>query len=329
MLSTNYIRCHGSGNRFLLLDAAAEPRLESLGEHPALVSRLCTIDGPTDGLLLVVRRDGGYGMRMFNTDGSEAEMCGNGIRCVARLVAERYLRGADAFDLWSGGRRYAVRCEEPIFAGLPTIRVELPIRLASEDFPPSLACGAEGFVGRPIEALDPELRFTYLNLGNPHLAAAVDKIDTARLARLGERVKELSALFPRGINVSLFVPCGGQEIFTATCERGVGITSSCGTAMTSCATAAALLGLCGFDAPVEVWNRGGRVRCLPRRTPQGLVTRLTGDATFEAAGTLRLDGRSCIADDSAPLDAPGDRLRMASETRRELNETYGLTIADQ
>ncbi len=300
MLSTNYIRCHGSGNRFLLLDAAAEPRLESLGEHPALVSRLCTIDGPTDGLLLVVRRDGGYGMRMFNTDGSEAEMCGNGIRCVARLVAERYLRGADAFDLWSGGRRYAVRCEEPIFAGLPTFRVELPIRLASEDFPPSLACGAEGFVGRPIEALDPELRFTYLNLGNPHLAAAVDKIDTARLARLGERVKELSALFPRGINVSLFVPCGGQEIFTATCERGVGITSSCGTAMTACSTAACFLQECRAGEPIRVRNSGGMVRCLCRRDADGVTTALSGNATFEADGLLLVDPAAELAERPAP-----------------------------
>lgn len=65
--------------------------------------------------------------------------------------------------------------------------------------------------------------------------------------------------------------------------------------MTSCATAAALLGLAGFDTTVEVWNRGGRVRCLPRRTQQGIVTRLTGDASFETAGRLRLDGKECIA----------------------------------
>ena len=80
-LQTDYIRCHGSGNRFLLLDAAADPQLEALGEHPALVRAICRADVPTDGLLLTVRRpEGLFGMRMFNTDGSEAEMCGNGIR---------------------------------------------------------------------------------------------------------------------------------------------------------------------------------------------------------------------------------------------------------
>ncbi len=288
MLQTNYIRCHGSGNRFLLLDAAAEPRLEALADRPDLIRHLCRIDGPADGLLLTVRRDERFGMRMFNTDGSEAEMCGNGIRCVARSVAERYLPDAERFELLSGGRPYPIRREEPLFEGIPTYRVDLPIRLSTADFPPSLDA-PEGFVGRPIDALDPALRFTYVNPGNPHLAAAVERIDTDRLVRLGERVKELPALFPRGINVSLFVPCGGQEIYTATYERGVGLTSSCGTAMTSASTAACFLQYCRTDLPIRVRNSGGMVRCCCRRTEAGIVTSLSGNATFEADGLLRID----------------------------------------
>ncbi len=290
ILQTDYIRCHGSGNRFLLLDAAADPRLEALGEHPALVRAICRADVPTDGLLLTVRRPGGlFGMRMFNTDGSEAEMCGNGIRCVARAVAETYLRGAEAFDLLSGGRSYPLRRTEPVYDTIPTYRVDLPVRLASDDFPPSLGRGAEGFVGERIEALDPALRFTYLNLGNPHLAAAVEALDAARLARLGERVKELPELFPRGVNVTLFVPAGKREIRTATYERGVGPTSSCGTAMTASTTAACLLGRCPEDEEIRVRNAGGMVRCRCRRTDGGIVTSLAGNATFEADGTLEID----------------------------------------
>lgn len=290
MLHVNYIRCHGSGNRFLLLDAVEEPRLEELADRPALVRALCRADVPTDGLLLTVRRDGAqYGMRMFNTDGSEAEMCGNGIRCVARQAAERYLDGAETFRLLSGGRRYALRRTEPIFGTIPTFRVELPVQLAAEDFPPSLGRGAAGFVGERIEALDPELRFTYLNLGNPHLAAAVGAIDAARLRRLGERVKELHDLFPRGINVSLFVPTAAEELRTATFERGVGPTASCGTAMTACSTAACLLGHCPADTELRVKNDGGMVRCRCCRTPEGIVTSLAGNATFEADGALEID----------------------------------------
>ena len=309
-LQTNYIRCHGSGNRFLLLDAVAEPRLEQAVAHSLLVQRLCAAEGgaaagtplgPTDGVLLLVRRDEVFGMRMFNTDGSEAEMCGNGIRCVARLAAERYLPGVGAFDLWSGGRRYATRLVEPIFEAIPTFRVELAVRTTSAGFPPSLERGR--FVGEPIAALDPELRFTCLDLGNPHLAAHVARIDTERLLRLGERVKALPDLFPRGINVSLFEHAGGQQIRTATYERGVGPTASCGTAMTACSTAACLLGLCRTDAGITVRNSGGMVRCCCRERADGLVTSLAGNATFEADGRLE-------------IDLQNDRVTMAGATLR-------------
>ena len=317
-LQTDYIRCHGSGNRFLLLDAAAEPRLEAAAERPLLVQRLCAAEGdaaagtplgPTDGVLLLVRRDGMFGMRMFNTDGSEAEMCGNGIRCVARLAAERYLQGEDAFDLRSGGRHYATRIVEPIFEAIPTFRVELAVRTASAGFPPSLERGR--FVGEPIAALDDGLRFTCLDLGNPHLAAHVARIDTERLLRLGERVKELRDLFPRGINVSLFEHTGGQQIRTATYERGVGPTASCGTAMTACSTAACLLGLCRTDAEITVRNSGGMVRCCCRPGDEGLVTSLAGNATFEADGRLE-------------IDTDTDRVTLLGSTLRSAEiEAYG------
>ena len=76
MLTTKYILCHGSGNRFLMLDAVREPALERLAEQPELVARLCREVGRTDGLLLTVRVGEEYGMRMMNTDGSEAEIIG-------------------------------------------------------------------------------------------------------------------------------------------------------------------------------------------------------------------------------------------------------------
>lgn len=329
--------CSGSGNRFLMFDTL---RSDLSGLNIAAFAAEASQRFGVDGLLLLTRdARRRFGMRMFNTDGSEAEMCGNGIRCVARLARDRYPEDAGTqFIVTSGGREYRLICEEPIFGTLPTFGAEIPLSLHGGDFPPSLA--GEGFVGRTIPQTESGLPFTFLSPGNPHVVACVEprsewlfgndgRLDTGRLAALGQRANRLREVFPRGINVSLFCRLDEGRIFAATYERGVGITSSCGTAMTSCATAAALLGLCGFGTTVEVWNRGGRVRCLPQRMPQGLVTRLTGDATLEAAGTLRLGDDSRIAAaDTAPLDPPDDRLRMARETRRELNETYGLTIPD-
>ena len=121
-----------------------------------------------DGVLLLVERDGMFGMRMFNPDGSEAEMCGNGIRCVARL-AEEYT-GVDKFDMFSGGNTYAITHAEDIYLGIPTYGVDLKVRLASSDF--GFAKGAERFVSQRIERLDDNLLWTAINVGNPHIVAA-------------------------------------------------------------------------------------------------------------------------------------------------------------
>lgn len=285
-----------------MLDAVAEPRLEALADHPQLIARLCTERAKMDGLLLTVRVGDELGMRMFNTDGSEAEMCGNGIRCVARQ-AQGYVGDREEFILWSGGRIQRIRREEPIFGSIPTYRVEIEIRTASGDFPASLAQGE--WIGRVVPELDEQLRFTYLNLGNPHLVAEVDRIDLELLTALGERVKQLPGILPHGVNVSLFRHTGEQAIYTATYERGVGLTSSCGTAMTACSTASCLLGLNRTGRPIEVRNSGGMVRCECRREGSKITTALSGNATYEAEGvlTLTLDEERCEWGDERPCTA--------------------------
>ena len=287
-----YIVCHGSANRFVMVDAVEQEQACAGADFSAWAVRLCAGESPVggaDGLLMLVRCGGGYAMRMFNPDGSEAEMCGNGIRCAARQ-ARQYV-GSDEFGMWSGGREYRITREKPVYDGVETYGVEIPVSLQSRDF--GFCDSDAGFVGKSIARLDPQLRFTALNLGNPHITACVDHIDYDLLTRLGERVKELGEEFPNGVNVSLFEHRGPQRIFVATYERGAGITASCGTAMTASATAAALLGLTDFGAETEVRNRGGAVRCLPRREADGgLVTRLTGNATFESEGTFIAGGDS-------------------------------------
>ena len=286
-----YTLCHGSGNRFVMVDGVAQEQACRGAEFAAWAVGLCAKDTPiggADGLLMLVRHGGGYAMRMFNPDGSEAEMCGNGIRCAARQA--RLYTGSEEFGVWSGGREYRITCEAELWTGVETFGVEIPVSLRSRDFG-FFAEGDEEFVGRVIPRLDEGLKFTALNLGNPHITACVGQIDYDVLTRLGERVKELREEFPNGVNVSLFRPIDEQCIFVATYERGAGITASCGTAMTASATAAALLGINGFGLETEVRNRGGAVRCRPCRGIGGeLVTRLTGNATFESEGWFRSDG---------------------------------------
>lgn len=218
-------------------------------------------------------------------------MCGNGIRCVARL-AEEY-EGRREFDMFSGGNTYGIVRAEDIFPKMPTYGVELQVRLASADF--GFAEGKEQFVSQKIERLDSELLWTAINVGNPHIVAEVEEIDYNHLTRLGERVLELKKEFPKGINVSLVKVLGKNRIFVATYERGAGITASCGTAMTSSATAMALNLRCDYEAIIEVENRGGAVRCICHKEG-GLHTQLIGNASYISYGKVVADegGFVCV-----------------------------------
>ena len=268
----DYVKCHGSGNEFVMIDAVAN---NLQGIDLAELSRYaCNREGSigADGTLLLCEREGVYGMRMFNPDGSEAEMCGNGIRCVARLADELYLgtEGGE-FDMWSGVNTYHISHEEDIFEGIPTYAVELAARI-------------DGEVERTIPQLDGELRWTGINVGNPHIIAEVEYIDYTKLEMLGKRVTEIKEVFPQGVNVSLVRRLGANRIFVATFERGAGITASCGTAMTSSATAMALRGRCDYDTIIAVENRGGAVRCRAQRNP--LQTQLIGNASYISRGEI-------------------------------------------
>lgn len=278
-----YIKCHGSGNEFVMIDTVAQS-LEgvSLAELSVEVCDRQSGIG-ADGLLLLVRgADGLYGMRMFNPDGSEAEMCGNGIRCVARL-AEEYV-GATTFDLTSGGKIYPTARYAPIYGDIPTYGVKIGVQLWSKDFGMERSESGD-FIARVIENLHPSLRWTTISVGNPHIIARVDSIDYQLLEQLGERVKSLRTEFPNGVNISLVELREKNHIFVATYERGAGITPSCGTAMTSSATAMALQGVCGYEEDILVENRGGAVHCICS-CDGGLATTLIGNATFTERGTI-------------------------------------------
>ncbi len=285
-----FIKCHGSGNDFVMIDAV-EQDVQGL-DLGSLSRDVCDRDRGigADGLLLLVRQGEGFAMRMFNPDGSEAEMCGNGIRCVARL-AQKYIP-EERFTLGSGSRLFDITVEEELREGVKAFGVEIPITFNGRDF--AMIGEGEALREQIIEELNPDLKFTALNLGNPHIVARCEKIDFTLLESLGERVKTLTSLFPNGVNISFYEVLGRERIFVATYERGAGITLSCGTAMTASTTAAVLAGYIPENRPIEVCNRGGKVICEVHPNNERLSTRLSGNATYEYAGTLTEESNGSI-----------------------------------
>jgi diaminopimelate epimerase len=250
-----------------------------------------------DGILLLVHSDGYYGMRMFNPDGSEAQMCGNGIRCIARL-AQNYIE-ANNFTLTSGGKLYPTTLCAPIYGNIPTYGVKIGVSLWSDDFRMEQSGGS--FVGGVIEQLHPSLRWSAISVGNPHIVAQVEHIDLSLLEQLGQRVKELKNIFPNGVNVSIVELRGKNHIFVTTFERGAGIIPSCGTAMTSSATAMALNGRCDYGEIIEVENRGGAVRCICHKEG-GLHTQLIGNASYISYGEVSTENGEFAYEEQGNFD---------------------------
>lgn len=264
--------------RALTLDDASWARIAV-----ALADRNGSVGG--DGLLLLTAGDAlhAMGFRMFNSDGSEAETCLNGVRCVARL-------GFEALGIERAAMRLQTSTVEvwrdpDLAPGVATIReVAGPVNLDVTQWP--MTVGAERIVDAPIPALGSARVFTAVAIPNPHLVSFVDSVDEAELVALGERCEAAPAWLPNRANVSFVELRGEDALFVRTFERGVGLTDSCGSAMAASTYAACLTGRRAFDSEITVFNRGGLIRA--QAGADGMV-RLSGNATFEWVGSVEID----------------------------------------
>jgi len=288
----NITKCHGSGNDFPLIDA----RALSLGdaEWAAVARALADRAGPVggDGLLLLTAGDDdhAFGMRMFNSDGSESETCLNGLRCTARAGfaalgitrARVQLKTSDA----------VVVHDSDLAPGVFTVRETAGP--ASRDIAAwPMAIGRAENVDLPIAKLPSDRAFTAVAMPNPHLVAFVEAVDDAELVRVGTACEAAPDWLPNRANVS-FVEVRGTDLFVRTFERGVGLTNSCGSAMGASTYAACLTGRIAFDVPTTVFNRGGRIRA--EASAGGMVT-LSGNATVEWTGSVEVDLQTGVATD--------------------------------
>lgn len=311
-MRVSFVKCHGSGNDFPLLDAR-ELKLSD-DEWGALARALADRAGPVggDGLLALTAGDDRalFGMRMFNRDGSEAETCLNGLRCVARA-------GFAAFEVETATIRLKTS-----YAEAERVADVAPgvFSVAETAGPASLDLRMWPVTGAPARLIDAMLDsapsdrlFTAIAIPNPHLIAFVDTLDEAELVALGRACEAAPDWLPNRANVSFVEQRDPETLFVRTFERGVGLTNSCGSAMAASTYAACLTGRVGYDHDIRILNRGGLVRA--RADVEGVVT-VIGNATWEWEG-------ACVVD----LDA--ERAGDLTVTRRFDDEISAwATVAD-
>lgn len=228
-----FTKMHGLGNDYVYIDAINQ-NIENESSLARFVSNRHFGIG-SDGLILICKSDvADFKMRMFNSDGSEAEMCGNGIRCVGKFVYDKGLTNKTKVEIETlagiktlilntrNGKVETARVDmgEPILEAekIPVISNENPVK--------NLILNAEG----------EKFKFTCVSMGNPHAITVVDDTESFNVERYG-KVLEVAKAFPKKANIEFAQIINKSKINMRVWERGAGETLACGTG--ACATAVA------------------------------------------------------------------------------------------
>lgn len=290
-MQIDLIKGHGSGNDFLLIDEKANPYTFSENDRAVLARLLCNrhSDLGADGILFIMNSNHADGkMRVFNADGSEASMCGNGLRLVARYICEKLQRQEGVIETMKANLRVSKQAD--LYPNVPTYQVEIsPVSFKLTDLP--LKLNQPTLVNEKIPELSSELSFSALAVPNPHLIAIVDtdQLQSELQRQISERVNEPNELFPDGVNVSFVKSINPGNIYVNTFERGVGFTNACGTAMSASSLITCLQNLNEIDQPINVYNNGGKVQCVVHRSEGDYSIDLIGNATYLYQATVEVD----------------------------------------
>jgi diaminopimelate epimerase len=225
-------KMHGARNDFVVIDARSQPIADPVKMAQDLCERRTGIGA--DGLLVIGTASKAYAsMRVINADGSEAEMCGNGVRCVARYLDERGEGGELAIDTLAGVVHTFVVERGAIYR----IRVDMGVPRVRDDV---VAVG---------DAI-------VVDTGNPHLVLFRRTLEDVELSLLGEGLQKHTS-FPEGVNVHVAVVRDHTRIEMKHYERGVGLTMACGTGAVATVAAAMQRGFA--SSPVSVNVPGGEL----------------------------------------------------------------------
>lgn len=282
-----FSKMEGLGNDYIYLDNLTREIPE--GRFPALSIAVSDrhFGVGADGLIVILpatKEGHDFRFRMFNADGSEGEMCGNGIRCFARYCYDRGLT-----------RKTTLRIETLAGTVVPEVllddrglvqgvRVDMGEPRLRRSLIPMAGAETEQVVDEPFEVNGRAHRITAVSMGNPHVLIHVDDVDAVELEVIGPKI-ERDAAFPRRVNVHFVQVIGRRELKMRTWERGSGITLACGTGACAALVGAHLLGR--TDRVARVHLPGGDLEIEWDESNNHVYK--TGPATYVCDGTFLKD----------------------------------------
>ncbi|MEM2093227.1 MAG: diaminopimelate epimerase [Candidatus Bathyarchaeia archaeon] len=250
----SFWKMHGLGNDYIVIDNM-DGRIRS-SEMPELARRLCLrrFSVGADGLIFACpSQNADVRMRIFNPDGTEAEMCGNGIRCLAKFCYENNIVAKKSIKVETiAGTKKVWLTIDPSSAEVTSVKVDMGKPAFNRKAIPMLGKGT--FINEELEVGGEKFRATCLSVGNPHCVIFVDDVKKVPLSQLGPLI-EKHELFPRRVNVEFVQVISPVEIKVRVWERGVGETLACGTG--ACASVVAGFKLGKTESRVKVNLPGG------------------------------------------------------------------------
>jgi len=234
----------------------------------------------SDGMILIGPSEkADFKMRVFNPDGSEAEMCGNALRSTGKLVyAKGYTRKNDfTVETLGGIKRIHLFVENGEVVNI-SANIGKPI-FDIDKIPATVTNGNNSLIGYDVKVLDKTFNITALSLGNPHAAVLCKDIYSLDIQKYGSAL-ECSELFPQKANIHFYDVIDRANIRMIAWERNCGETLACATGCCTCVTAANIAGLC--DGHVSVHQKGGIIVID--------YDKLTGELTMTGKSEIVFDG---------------------------------------
>ena len=247
---------HGIGNDYVYIDAINQ-KIENPNELAKQLSdRHYSIGG--DGVILICKSDvADAKMRMFNADGSEGMMCGNGVRCVGKFVYDNGFvdksKDVITIETLSGIKTLELTIVD---SKAQLIKVDMGKAILNAEFIPVVYEGSDTVIAKPLCVNGDEYIVTCVSMGNPHCVTFVDDVDSLELEKIGPYFETHKA-FPQRVNTEFVKVIDDHTLQMRVWERGSGETWACGTGACATAVAAVENGYCKKGEDITVHLRGG------------------------------------------------------------------------
>lgn len=255
----NFVKMEGLGNDYVYIDCTKydDKKVEEISKMAKKISDRHFGIG-SDGLILICKSDiADFRMRMFNSDGSEAEMCGNGIRCVSKFVYDNGLTNKEQVNIetLAGIKKIDLTVENGKVV-LATVNMGRPI-LEAEKIP--VISDEKPVKNLKLKAKDREFTFTCVSMGNPHAVTVIDDVDSFEIEKYGP-ILEINEKFPKKANIEFIQIIDKTHIKMRVWERGAGETLACGTGACAVCVSAILNDLVEKNEEINIELLGGTLK---------------------------------------------------------------------